>query len=185
MAALFEFLPIVLFFVVYKLVDIYWATGVLIVISVVQLAVSWVRERKIKTMPLIVTILAVVLGGVTIWLHDPAFIKWKFSVVYWLFGMAFIGSRYIGKKTLVERMMRSQFSLPTPVWRRLNMSWALFFLLLGGVNTWVIYNLTTDQWVDFKFYGVIGATIVFALGQMVYLARHIDVDSEKNTRERN
>ncbi|HET7371329.1 MAG TPA: septation protein A, partial [Gammaproteobacteria bacterium] len=160
MAALFELLPIVLFFVVFKIYGIYVATGVLIVTSVIQLGVSWWRERQIKKMPLIVTILAVVLGGITIALHDPAFIKWKFSVVYWLFGIVFIASGFIGKKPLIERAMDSQISLPGYVWRRLNLSWALFFLLLGGINTWVIYNLTTEQWVDFKFYGVLGATLL-------------------------
>ncbi|HET7587686.1 MAG TPA: septation protein A [Gammaproteobacteria bacterium] len=179
MAALFEFLPIVLFFVVFKIYGIYVATGALIVTSVIQLGVSWWRERKIKTMPLVVTILAIVLGGITIALHDPAFIKWKFSVVYWLFGAVFIASGFIGKKTLVERAMGSQISLPGSVWGRLNLSWALFFLLLGGVNAWVIYNLTTEQWVDFKFYGVLGATLLFVIGQGIYLSRHIDMDPEK------
>lgn len=184
MAALFEFLPIVLFFVIYKLKGIYVATGVLIVTSLIQLGVIWWRERKIRKMPLIVAILAVGLGGLTIALHDPEFIKWKFSVVYWLFGIVFIGSAFIGKKTLVERMMGSQITLPAPIWRRLNLSWALFFVLLGGVNTWVIYNLTTDQWVDFKFYGVLGATLLFVIGQALYLARHIDVDAKESDEPR-
>jgi intracellular septation protein len=181
MAALFELFPIVLFFIVYKIEGIYVATGVLIVTSLIQLGVIWWRERKIRKMPLIVTILAVVLGGITIALHDPVFIKWKFSVVYWLTGIGFIASRFIGKKTLVERMMGAQISLPAPVWRRLNLSWALFFVLLGGVNTWVIYNLTTEQWVDFKFYGVIGATLLFVIAQAFYLSRHVEMDSKKES----
>ncbi|HET6724509.1 MAG TPA: septation protein A [Gammaproteobacteria bacterium] len=181
MAALFEFLPIVLFFVVYKLEGIYVATGVLIVVSLIQLGVSWLREHKIKKMPLIVTILAVVLGGITIAMHDPVFIKWKFSVVEWLFGLVFLSSHFIGKKTLAERAMNSQISLPAPIWARLNLTWSLFFLMLGSVNTWVIYNLTTEQWVDFKFYGVLGATFLFVIGQVIWLGRHIEMNPEKES----
>lgn len=179
MAALFELFPIVLFFVIYKLVDIYWATGALITISLIQLAVSGWREHRLKPMPLAVAILAVVLGGATIALHDPAFIKWKFSVVYWLFGGVLIASHFIGKKTLVQRMMEAQISLPRPIWTRLNISWAAFFLLLGSINTWVIYNLTTDQWVDFKFYGVLGATLLFVIAQAFYMTQHIEIEPKK------
>ncbi|HET7306305.1 MAG TPA: septation protein A [Gammaproteobacteria bacterium] len=184
MAALFELLPIVLFFIVFKLAGIYVATGVLIGTSVIQLAVSRWREHRFRTMPVAVTVLAVVLGGVTIALHDPVFIKWKFSVVYWLFAIVLIGGQFIGKKTLIERGMRamnSEINLPAPIWKRLNLSWALFFLLLGCINTWVIYNLTTEQWVDFKFYGVLGATLLFVIGQAIYLSRHVEMNTEKES----
>lgn len=179
MAALFELLPIVLFFIAFKLAGIYVATAVIVIASVIQLGIGWWRERKLKPMPLIVTGLAVVLGGITIALHDPAFIKWKFSVVYWLFGTVFIASRFFGNKTLAERALSSQISLPHPIWNRLNLSWALFFLLLGCVNAYVIYHYTTAQWVNFKFYGVLGATLVFVIAQGVYLSRHVELDAKK------
>jgi intracellular septation protein len=179
MAALFELLPIVLFFVAFKLAGIYVATAVIIVTRVIQLGVGWLRERRLKPMPLAVTGLAIVLGGITVALHDPLFIKWKFSVVYWLFGLVFIGSQFIGEKALVERALGSQLSLPRPVWNRLNLFWALFFLLLGGINTYVIYHFTTAQWVDFKFYGVLGATLLFVIAQGFYLSRHIQPEPEK------
>lgn len=178
MAALFELLPIVLFFIVFKIAGIYIATGVIIVTSVIQLGISWWRERRIKPMPLMIAVLAVVLGGITIALHDPEYIKWKFSVVYWLFGVVFIASQFIGDKPLVERMLGAQIDLARHIWIRLNLCWALFFLLLGGVNTYVIYHFTTEQWVDFKFYGVLGATLIFVIGQGFYLVRHVDLDAE-------
>lgn len=110
MKLLFDFLPIVLFFVAYKLADIYVATGVLIVATLAQVGWTWFRQRRIEKMPLITAGLVLVLGGATLALHDPIFVKWKPTVVNWLFGLAFIGSRFIGQKTLLERMMGAQLN---------------------------------------------------------------------------
>lgn len=176
MKLLFDLLPIVLFFAVYKIYDdFYLATGVIIVATAVQVGWTWWRHGKVERMPLIALALLVVFGGITLILHDEVFLKWKVSVVNWLFGLVFLGSQFIGKKPLIQRMMDAQISLPPPIWRRLNMAWVIFFLAMGMLNLYVMYQFDTDTWVDFKLYGLLGLTLVFVVAQGFYLARHMEV----------
>ena len=173
MSALLEFLLLLAFFLSYLWKGIYFATAVLMAGSVVMLAVSWWRTRRLEPLPLIVTVLALVLGSATLLLHDPAFIKWKFSAVEWLFGLILLGSQFIGGKPFIRRAMESKLTLPDGVWTRLNLMWAGFFLFLGALNVFVIYNFSTAGWVNFKFYGVTGLLLVFAAIQTIYLSRHM------------
>jgi intracellular septation protein len=123
MKQLFEFFPIVLFFIAFKLYDIYVATAVVIVATICQVGYTWFRYHKVETMQWITLGLIIVMGGATILLHDEQFIKWKLSIIEWLFGLAFLGSQFIGKKPFVERMMSKTLTLPGFVWRRLNLMW--------------------------------------------------------------
>lgn len=173
MKQLFDFFPIILFFIAFKLYDIYVATGVVIVATIIQVAYTWFKYRKVETMQWITLGLIIVMGGATILLHDEQFIKWKLSIIEWFFGVAFLGSQFIGKKPFVERMMSSSLTLPTPVWRRLNLMWGLFFISVGFINVYVMYHYTTDQWVTFKTFGVPGLMVVFILVQMVFLYKYL------------
>lgn len=174
MNQLLEFFPILLFFIAFKLYDIYVATGVVIVATIVQVAYTWFRHRKVETMQWITLGLIVVMGGATILLHDEQFIKWKLSIIEWLFGAAFFGSQFIGKKPFIERIMSKSLTLPAEIWRRLNMMWGIFFTSIGFVNMYVMFHYNTDQWVTFKTFGVPGLMIVFILLQMVFLYKYID-----------
>ncbi|MES9826604.1 MAG: septation protein A [Candidatus Thiodiazotropha endolucinida] len=137
MKFLADFFPVILFFVAYKLYGIYVATAVAIASSVVQVAYGWLRKRHVEKMHLITFGILLVFGGLTILLQDRTFIMWKPSVINWLFGATFLASQYIGKKPLVQRMMESSISVPDPVWKRLNLTWSLFFILLGFLNLYV------------------------------------------------
>jgi intracellular septation protein len=170
MQLLFDFLPVIAFFVAYKLADIYVATGVMIVAVVLQTAVQWIRHRKVSSMALISGALVLVFGSLTLIVHDKAFIQWKVTVVNWLFAAAFLATQYFGERTLIERMMGENVQLERELWRKLNVAWALFFLLLGTINLYVARNFSEAVWVDFKMFGVIGLTLVFALGQGLWLA---------------
>ncbi|HET7923043.1 MAG TPA: inner membrane-spanning protein YciB [Gammaproteobacteria bacterium] len=172
MSSLLEFLLLAAFFGAYLWRGIFFATGVLMVGSVIVLAVSWWRTRKLEPMPLAVTILALVLGGVTLVSHDPVFIKWKFSLVEWLFGLVFLGSHFL-RRPLIRKMLESQIRLPDPVWSRLNLMWAGFFLLLGSANVVVIYSFDTAVWMQFKMWWSTGAMLVFVILQAVYMGRHV------------
>ncbi len=176
MKLLFDFLPIVLFFVAYKLADIYVATGVLIVATLAQVGWTWFRQRRTEKMPLITAGLVLVLGGATLALHDPIFVKWKPTVVNWLFGLAFIGSRFIGQKTLLERMMGAQLELPAAVWVKLTFAWAVFFLVMGAVNLYVAFAFDENTWVNFKLFGILGLTLLFILAQAAYMSRYLNTD---------
>jgi intracellular septation protein len=173
MNQLFEFFPIVLFFIAFKLYDIYVATAVVIVATIIQVSYNWFRYRKVETMQWITLVLIIVMGGATILLHDEQFIKWKLSIIEWLFGLAFLGSQFIGKKPLVERMMSKSLKLPDFVWRRLNVMWGIFFISVGFINVYVMFNFSTDEWVSFKTFGVPGLMLIFILLQMVFLYKYL------------
>jgi len=189
MKLLFDFFPILLFFVTFKMFDdplqgVMAATAVAIVASIVQVAVTWLRFRKVENMHLVTLALIVVLGGATLWLKDEMFIKWKPTAVNWLFALAFLGSQYVGKRPLVRRMMEGNIDLPDAVWTRLNLSWVAFFTAMGVLNLYVVYNFDTDTWVNFKLFGLLGLTLVFVIIQAFYLVRHMkDEDEETKTEE--
>lgn len=173
MKLLFDFFPIILFFVAYKLEGIYAATVVAIAATFVQVGWMWLRHRRIETMHLVTLALIVVFGGATLYLHDEQFIKWKPTVINWLFGIAFLASQFFGDKPFIQRMMAGNIELPRPVWYRLNLSWALFFLFLGAVNLVVVYTFDTDTWVNFKLFGMLGLTLAFVILQAAFLSRYL------------
>jgi len=140
MRFLFDFFPVLLFFVAYKTYDIFVATATAIVASVVQVAVFWLRHRRFETMHLVTLGLITVLGGATLLLRDPEFIMWKVTAINWLFGAVFIGSQFIGHKPIVRRMMEKNVDLPDVVWPRLNIMWAAFFFFIGTVNIWFAWQ---------------------------------------------
>lgn len=178
MKLLVDFLPILLFFVAYKLYDIYIATAVAIAASVIQVAWSWLRHRKVENMQWVTMGLIVVLGGLTLMLRDETFIKWKPTLVNWLFAAVFLASQYIGSKSVLQRMMAGNLTLPEPVWQRLNWIWVSFFVALGAINLYVAYSYDTETWVNFKLFGMMGLTIVFIIAQGFYLSRYIKADGK-------
>ncbi|QSA97963.1 septation protein A [Methylococcus sp. EFPC2] len=173
MKILFDFFPILLFFIAYKFVDIYAATVVAIVATFVQVGISWFTRRKVEAMHLLTLVIIVVFGGLTLYLHDEMFIKWKPTVINWLFGAVFLASQWLGEKTMIERMMGATLVLPQAIWRRLNLSWSSFFLLLGVANLLVVYSFDTETWVNFKLFGMLGLTFAFVVVQSLYLSRHL------------
>ncbi len=181
MKFLFDFFPVLLFFVAYKLADIYVATAVAIAASFAQVSWHWLKHRYFEKTHIITLALIVVLGGATLYLQDEMFIKWKPTVVNWLFGFVFLGSQFIGKKTIAERMLGSAVTLPPPVWIRLNISWALFFLSLGIANLYVVYSFDTATWVNFKLFGMMGLTFAFVIAQAFYLGRYINTETDSGS----
>jgi intracellular septation protein len=181
MKILFDFLPVLLFFVTFKFYDdpiqgVLAATTVAIVASIGQVGFSWIRYRRVERMHLATLALILILGGATLLLQDEMFIKWKPTAVNWLFALVFWGSSFVGGKSLARRMMESKLQLPEGTWRRLNTSWVLFFLVLGALNLVVVYNFDTDTWVNFKLFGLMGLTLVFVLAQSLFLMRHVKLE---------
>lgn len=176
MKFLFDFFPILLFYIVYKATgdNIYYATGAAIVATLIQVAVSWLKFRKVEKMLLVTAALLLVFGGLTIILHKPEFIMWKVSIVNWVFGGVFLASEFIGDKNIMERMMGATVTVPKPAWLRLNLSWVIFFVAIGFANLYVFTHYDQDTWVNFKVYGMLGLTVLLVIGQAFYLARHIE-----------
>ncbi len=178
MQILFEFVPIFAFFIAYKFGGIFVATATLIAAVIVQTTVQWVQHRKISPMMMISAILVLVFGGITLLLKDKTFIQWKPTVLYWLFAVAFIASRFIGEKPIIERLLGENIALERSLWTTLNTAWAIFFVFLGCVNLYVAYHYDEATWVNFKLFGVLGVTILFVIIQAVYLSRHIQLNEK-------
>jgi len=170
---LFDLLPVFLFFVAFKLAGIYVATGVAIGATFLQIGVLALLKRRIEPMLWISLAIIVVFGGATLVLRDETFIKWKPTVLYWLFGAVLAGSALLLRRNLVRAMLAAQVRLPDPVWARLNWSWVAFFAFMGAVNLLVAFNFSTDQWVDFKLFGGTGLMVMFVVVQAMFLARHV------------
>ena len=174
MKFLFDVFPVVLFFIAFKLQGVFVATAVAIAATFAQIGWVWLRHRKVDTMLWVSLAVITVFGGATLLLHDETFIKWKPTVLYWLFAAVLLGADWLFKRNLIRAMMQAQIALPDPVWTRLNLSWAAFFALMGVANLYVAFNYSTDLWVNFKLFGGIGLMIVFVLLQAVMLARYIE-----------
>jgi len=183
MKFLFDLFPVILFFAAYKVADIYVATGVAIAASFAQISWLKLRRKKVDAMIWVGLGIIAVAGGATLWLHDDTFIKWKPTILYWVFSVVLAAAPIIAKKNLIRALLGQQMQLPALVWTRLNLAWAGFFAFMGAANLWVAFyvpvawNLTpqdaNDIWVNFKLFGGMGLMILFVILQAVYLARHI------------
>lgn len=174
MKLLFDFFPIVLFFVVFKFAGIYTATAVAMLASLVQVALYRLKFQRYEKMHLISFAIIMVLGGATLFFHNPLFIKWKPTGIYWFTAIVFLSSSYIGSKPLIQKMMEENVKLDAKIWYRLNSAWTMFFVVMGALNIYVAYHYNTDAWVNFKLFGGVGFTLLFVLIQAFYLTKHMD-----------
>lgn len=173
MKFLFDLFPVILFFIVFKTLGIYAATAAAIVATLAQ--IGWVKFRhgKVDGMLIASGVIIVVFGGATLLLHDETFIKWKPTVLYWLFAIVLSSAELFWNKNLIRTVMQQQITLPDPIWRRLNHAWAGFFALMGVLNLYVAYHFATETWVDFKLFGTMGLMIVFVVLQSLYLGKYM------------
>ncbi len=180
MKLLLDFFPIVLFFVAYKVTDIYTATAVAIVATLAQ--IGWLRWRtgRVEPMQWVSLVVIVLFGGATLLAHDDTFIKWKPTILYWLMGGALVLGQLIWKRNLLKTLMGDKVRLPEPAWRGMLFSWTGFFAFMGALNLWVAYSFDTDTWVNFKLFGGMGLMVLFVIGQSVWLGRYIKEDEAAN-----
>jgi intracellular septation protein len=175
-------LPLIAFVVSYKLAGIYVATVFLIGVALLQLVVHRWRHGSYKPMHVLVAVLAIVLGGATLLLHDQRYIQWKATVLFWILAGAFLGSQFIGARTLVERLFRTtteiDFKLDPRHWRALNFAWVLFYAALGALNLYVAWHYSLDTWVNFKAYGLTALNVLFVLPQAFWLAARSEAASQ-------
>ncbi len=173
----YDFFVVLLFFIAFKWYGIYVATAVGIAGSVLQVILTRFFRKKYDKKQLLVMAIFLVFGGMTLYFHNPIFVKWKPTIVFGLFGFAFLISQFIGKQSLTQRMMGHLLEDKTPVpkivWRRLNLAWSFFFLSLGAINIFVAYHFTTDIWVNFKLYGIFSAMLLFGFAQAFFLSRYL------------
>jgi intracellular septation protein len=178
MKLLFDVFPVILFFIAFKIYGIFIATAVAMAASFAQIGYLWFKGRKIDNMLWVSVAVITFAGGATLLFGNETFIKWKPTVLYWLFGAALIVGSVFFRKNLVRSMMEHQVTLPEEVWTRLLASWIGFFAVMGVLNLYVAYNFSTDTWVNFKLFGGIGLMLAFVLLQALMLARYMQ---DKNT----
>ncbi len=171
MKLLADWLPIVLFFIVYKAVDLYWATGAAIIATLALMAFLRLRGHAIEPMQWISLGLIVVFGGATILLQDERFIKLKPTLLYALFAGALLVPQITSKILLMQKFMGSKIDMPQEAWAKLNAAWGIFFAFMAALNWWVAAEFSTDTWVDFKLFGTLGLMIVFIIGQALWMNR--------------
>lgn len=176
MKLLFDFFPILLFFIIYKFLGIFYATAAAMIASAAQVAGYWLVKRRFEMMHLITLLLVVILGSATLLLHDAMFIKWKPTAIYWCFAIICLIMQFVGHKNLVERLFQSKINLPKIVWTRLNYGWIVFFSLMGVINLYVVYHFSTNAWVNFKLFGTLILTLLFGVVQTIYMSKHMQVD---------
>ncbi|RFC35583.1 MAG: intracellular septation protein [Candidatus Nitrotoga sp. SPKER] len=180
MKLLFDLFPVILFFIAFKVFNVYVATGTAIVATIAQ--IGWVKWRhgKVDTMLWVSFAIIAVFGGATLILHDETFIKFKPTILYWIFAIILLGSNLVLKKNLMRILLKEKITLPTKVWNQLNLGWSLFFVLLGVVNLYVAFNFSTDAWVNFKLFGTTGMMLVFVLLQAMALSKYVQEEEENN-----
>ena len=168
---LIELGPLVAFFLVYSRAGIYWATGVLMVATVLSLVASRTIFGRLLAMPVVTAVLVVVFGGLTFWLDDPRFIKIKPTIINLLFAGVLIGG-LITRWPLLKKLFGEAFNLTEEGWRKLSVRWAVFFLTLAVLNEVVWRNFSEAAWVNFKVFGILPLTLVFAMAQIGLIKRH-------------
>lgn len=182
MSFLFDFIPVILFFIAFKFYGIYVATVVGVVVTAVQVVLTYLFKRKVDKQQFITLIVFIIFGGMTLYFHNPIFVKWKPTVIFWIFGIVFLGSQFIGSKPLIQRMLEgvlekqntgSAIAVPRAVWKKLNLAWTVFFILIGTVNLYVAYTYSTETWVNFKLYGILSLVMLFSLAQAVCISNYI------------
>ena len=199
MKLLFDLFPVILFFATFKyteknpelasnwmgsllgfvpddikLAPILLATVVVIAATVAQIIWVQLRHGKVDKMLWVSLILVVVFGGLTLAFQNEAFIKWKPTILYWVFAGSMAFSALILKKNPIKAMLGEQLTLPEPIWAKLNLAWIAFFVVMGVLNLLIAFNFSTDTWVNFKLFGGMGLMLVFVLGQGMLLSKYVE-----------
>jgi len=172
----FDIFPVILFFIAFKLGDIFIATGVAIAATFAQIGWVWFKHRKVDTMLWASLGIITVFGGMTLIFHDETFIKWKPTILYWAFAVAMLIGTLLFRKNLIRSLLAEQMKLPESVWNKVNWSWIGFFVFMGFANLAVAFafNLSTDDWVNFKLFGGMGLMFVFVIIQGLILSKYIE-----------
>lgn len=169
MQLIVDLLPVILFFVAYKLSGIFIATAVAMLSTLMLILYFWLRHGKVDKMLAINGVVITVLGGITLLLHDKTFIMWKPTAIYWISALALFISRYVFKRNLIQQMMAKMLAPPVAIWDKLNLWWTAFLLGMGALNLYVAFHYSEAAWVNFKLFGATGLLFVFMMAQVFAL----------------
>jgi intracellular septation protein len=170
-----DFAPLVAFFVAYKLGGVYWATSIIIALTLVSLIIGYVMTGKVAKFPLFSGILITVMGGLTLYLHNDMFVKMKPTAANVIFALI-LGGGLLSNRMFLKDLLGSSIAMPEPAWRNLTWRWVVFFLVLAGLNEYIWRTMSEATWVNFKVFGLMGLTLVFALANAPFMAKHMKTD---------
>jgi intracellular septation protein len=173
-----DFLPLVAFFAAYKLAGVYWATSILIALTIFSLIIGYAMTGKLAKFPLFSGILITVLGGLTLYLHNDMFVKMKPTVANVIFA-AILGGGLLSNRMFLKDLLGSAIEMPQAAWRNLTWRWVVFFLFLAGLNEYVWRNMSESAWVNFKVFGLMGLTMLFAVANAPFMVRHMPKEDSK------
>lgn len=182
MQLFYEIFPVFLFFIAFKFYGIYVATAVGMITTAMQVVLTRFFTKAWDKKQLITLAIFVLFGGMTLYFQDPIFVKWKPTIIFWLFALVILGSQLFTTKPIMQRMMEGAFKdqgdIPISVWKKINLFWAVFFISLGTVNLYIAYTFSNDAWVNFKFYGITAALFMVSLFQALCLVRYTNKSTE-------
>ncbi|WP_286235692.1 septation protein A [Thalassotalea sediminis] len=173
MHAFLEYLPLIVFFIAWKVAGIYWATGALIVASAIHLLSFVVRKKPIPKRQWIFFALIAVFGGLTIFFQNDEFLKWKVTIINGLFAIVLFVSDKFFNKNIIKQLMGESLELPNNIWQKLNLSWVGFFALCAVLNIYIAYNYSQEFWVNFKVFGLMGMTFIFAIATVFAIYKYL------------
>ena len=166
-----DFIPLLLFFVAYKIYDIYVGTLVAIIATFILGLYLWLKTKRLDGAQSINLLIIAVFGGATLYFQDEQFIKWKPTIINWLFALILLSYPVFKKGTLLEMLLGRHFTFAHSIWLKLNWGWVLFFAAAGAANLYVAFNYGTDTWVNFKVFGMVLATLTFIILQTLFMIK--------------
>ncbi|MGI2922302.1 septation protein A [Vibrio diabolicus] len=180
MKQILDFIPLIVFFALYKMYDIYAATGALIVATAIQLVVTYALYKKVEKMQLITFVIVTIFGSMTLFFHDDNFIKWKVTIIYVILAIGLAASHAMGKSA-IKGMLGKEISLPDAIWAKINWAWVGFFSFFAGLNIYIAYKLPLDVWVNFKVFGMLIATFAYMIATGFYIYKHMPKEQKNNS----
>ncbi|QIQ21618.1 septation protein A [Zophobihabitans entericus] len=179
MKQLLDFIPLVIFFILFKVYDIYIGVTGLMIASTVALIITWIIYKKIEKVALFAYLMIIIFGALTLYFRNPDFIKWKVTIIYFIFAIILLASQLIFKKPLLQKLLGKELNLPTQIWNKLNFSWVIFFIVCALANLYITYSMSQEFWVTFKTFILPGITLVFTILSGIYIYKQIDKNSSQ------
>lgn len=174
MKQLLEFIPLIIFFILFKMYDIYVGISALMITSTVAFIINWMIYKKIEKMALFTYLMIIIFGAMTLYFHNAAFIKWKVTIIYLLFSVVLFTSQLVFKKPLLQNILAKSVELDNLVWHRLNIVWAIFFLACAMANLYITYFMSEQFWVTFKVFILPSLTLVISVISGIYMYKNIN-----------
>lgn len=168
-----DLFPVFIFFCAFKWKGLTIATIAAMIVSFVQLIIIKIKTNKVSFLQMTSFGSLFILGSFALICNKEIFIKWKPTAIYWLLAIIFSGTHFFSKQLLLEKLSKNTINLPKSIWIKLNIIWILFFIFMGLLNLYIIYNFDTNTWVNFKLFGTLGLTAVFIILQVIFLAKYL------------